>query len=136
MNNGPSHDDLLRQMAVARAALSHDAQSVVANARTLADWKHHFRAHPWLFCGGAAAIGFLLVPERKPTSAGSSAEGAASGLDESPPSIAVTVLGAAATFAARQSLNYLIRRGFHLLEQRSAPPSEAGSAPDAEPTQP
>ncbi len=65
MNNGSQHDDLLRQMAGARAALSRNAQSAVDNARTLADWKFHYRNHPWLCCGAAAAAGYLLVPQRR-----------------------------------------------------------------------
>ncbi|MEX2112871.1 MAG: hypothetical protein WD845_06765 [Pirellulales bacterium] len=136
MNNGSGHDDLLRQMAAARAALSRDAQSAVANARTLADWKHHFRAHPWLFCGGAAALGFLLVPQRKPSGGSTADERATGDAAEVPASIAATVLGAAATFAARQSLNYLIRRGFDLLEQRSPPAGETTSAPDVDSARP
>ncbi len=130
MNNGSGHDDLLRQMAAARAALSRDTQSAVSDARTLADWKHHFRAHPWLFCGGAAAIGVLLVPEKKPTPTQSTGEPATDDVTPREASFVATLVGAAATFAARQSLNYLLRRGFDWLDERASAPSGAGPAAD------
>src|SRR5689334_9833962 len=65
MNNGNDADDLRRQLAAARASLSRDAQAVASDARTLADWRHHVRNHPWLAMGGAAAVGFLLAPRRR-----------------------------------------------------------------------
>jgi len=69
MNNGKDADDLRRQLAAARASLSRDAQAVASDARTLVDWRHHLRAHPWLAVGGAAAVGFLLAPRRRRRSA-------------------------------------------------------------------
>jgi hypothetical protein len=65
MNNGNDADDLRRQLAAARASLSRDAQAVASDARTLVNWRHHVRNHPWLAMGGAAAVGFLLAPRRR-----------------------------------------------------------------------
>jgi hypothetical protein len=132
MKNGSGHDDLLRQMAAARAALSRDAQSAVSDARTLADWKHHFRAHPWLFCGGAAAIGFLLVPEKKQSPIQLSGEPATADVTPREATFVATLVGAAATFAARQSLNYLLRRGFDWLDLRTSASGDAGPMPDSD----
>ena len=60
-------DDIEQSLARNRAALAHDVQSLVREVRTLADWRHHFRAHRWLYCSGAAAVGFMLVPRRSRT---------------------------------------------------------------------
>jgi short subunit dehydrogenase-like uncharacterized protein len=59
-------DDLQQQLATARSALVNDMGGAVDSAKTLADWRQHFRAHPLVFCGAAAALGFLLVPRRRP----------------------------------------------------------------------
>jgi hypothetical protein len=131
MKNGSGHDDLLRQMAAARAALSRDAQSAVSDARTLADWKHHFRAHPWLFCGSAAAIGFLLVPERRPAPVPVSGQPSEADLSPREAGVIATLAAAAATFAARQALNYAIRRGFDWLETRTTPNGDDAADFDA-----
>jgi hypothetical protein len=127
MNNGSKHDDLLRQMAGARAALSSNAQSAVDNARTLADWKYHYRNHPWLFCGVAAAVGYLLVPQPKlsrPTT--ESDEEATSAATRS--GVAAGLLTTAAGLIIRQSLPFLIRRGFQWIDARTAPASEANGS--------
>jgi hypothetical protein len=128
--DGSNHDDLLRQMAAARAALSRDAQSAVSDARTLADWKHHFRAHPWLFVGGAAAIGFLLVPEKKEARVQLAGEPTEADMTPREAGVLATLATAAATFAARQSLNYLLRRGFDWFEERATPANETDFTTD------
>ncbi|MGD9724477.1 MAG: hypothetical protein AB7O59_24785 [Pirellulales bacterium] len=65
MSFGSEPDELRHELAAARAALARDAQAAAADARTLADWRHHFRAHPWVWCGSAAALGYLIVPARR-----------------------------------------------------------------------
>jgi hypothetical protein len=125
MENGSVSEHIRREMAEARAALAHDARAVAWDARTLADWRHHFRAHPWLFCGGAAALGFLLVPRREQPNYAASAKRAAekNGQAETTPSaasLATTLLGIGVTFLARQSANYLARRGLDWLTLRAA----------------
>ncbi|MEX2113414.1 MAG: hypothetical protein WD845_09525 [Pirellulales bacterium] len=121
MNNGSDHDSLRRELAAARAALARDAHAAVVDAHTLADWRYHFRAHPWLCCTGAAALGFLLVPARRQAAAsathfkstnGHVAEPAAKG-------IAATLFGLGTTLLARQALSYATRRGHDWLELRS-----------------
>src|SRR5690348_14445396 len=62
MNPTASEDELRLQLAAVRASLAREARAVVSDARTLTDWRHHYRLHPWLFCAGAAAIGFVLAP--------------------------------------------------------------------------
>lgn len=58
-------DDLQQRLAAARSALVSDMGGAVDSAKTLTDWRQHFRAHPLVFCGAAAALGFLLVPRRR-----------------------------------------------------------------------
>ncbi len=123
MNNGPAPDNLRRELAAARAALARDAHAVVADAHTLTDWRYHFRAHPWLCCTGAAALGFLLVPARRQAAAVPSAlSNLTNGQNAAPAAkgIAATLVGLGTTFLARQALNYTTRRGLGWLELRSA----------------
>jgi hypothetical protein len=65
MISEPNPEDIERQMAEMRSALQQDVRVLATEARTLADWRTHFRAHPWLFCGIAAALGFMLVPRAR-----------------------------------------------------------------------
>jgi len=65
MISEPNPEDIERQMAEMRAALQQDVRVLASEARILADWRTHFRAHPWLFCGVAAALGFILVPRAR-----------------------------------------------------------------------
>jgi hypothetical protein len=61
----PTPDEITRRLAEMRSVLEQDVGRLASEARKCADWRNHFRAHPWLYCGGAAAIGFLLVPRRQ-----------------------------------------------------------------------
>jgi len=65
MISEPNPEDIERQMAEMRSALQQDVRVLATEARILADWRTHFRAHPWLFCGIAAALGFMLVPRAR-----------------------------------------------------------------------
>jgi hypothetical protein len=58
-------EEIQRRMAAVRRELEQQVAGVFTNARTLADWRHHFREHPLLICGAAAVIGFLVVPQRR-----------------------------------------------------------------------
>src|SRR6476659_2736536 len=64
MSSQPGRNDLENELAALRKSLAHDASAAGSDARTLTDWRYHFRAHPWLLCGGALCLGWLLVPRR------------------------------------------------------------------------
>jgi hypothetical protein len=123
MDYQQSPDDIRREMALARAALARDARAALVDARTLVDWRHHFHVHPWLFCGCAAAVGFLLVPHREHSKSVQYVEPADSqprGDQPHTKGLAATALGLAATFMAKQSLNFATRRGMDWLEMHRA----------------
>jgi hypothetical protein len=61
----PKPDEIQTRLAELRGALERELDGAVANARTLADWRYHFRAHPGWFCAAAALVGFVLVPARR-----------------------------------------------------------------------
>ena len=65
MNNDDS-DWLREQMARVRSHLANDVGEVVEQAKELTDWRRHVRRHPWLCAGAAAALGFMVVPARRP----------------------------------------------------------------------
>ncbi len=108
-------DEIRKEMIVARAALMRDTDAAASDARALTDWRTHFRAHPWLICGGAVAIGFVLVPRKERSSGAQIAERAVSQFPNADQphtkGLAATAIGLAATFLVKQSLNYLTRRG-------------------------
>jgi hypothetical protein len=124
MHNGSAREHLRQELAAAREALARDAHAVIEDAHTLADWRHHYRAHPWLYCGGATMLGYLLVPSRhtakfdanfalaERTPAAETAAPATKGA-------LATLVGAGGAFLARQTLNYATRRGLDWLQQRS-----------------
>lgn len=59
-----SVDDIRRQMAEIRSQLHHDMTRVVGEATSVTDWRSYVRERPWLFLGGAFAMGYVLVPRR------------------------------------------------------------------------
>jgi hypothetical protein len=65
MNPITNPDDLERKLAKMRSVLDQDVRDLANQARTMVDWRYHFRSHVWLYCGGAAALGFMLVPYRR-----------------------------------------------------------------------
>jgi hypothetical protein len=136
MHNGSAREHLRQELAAARAALARDAHAAIEDAHTLADWRHHFRAHPWLCCGGAAIVGYLLVPARHTVKFVPQFEKLREAMTErvqsnDAPAAATkgalaTLAGLGGTFLARQALNYATRRGMEWLQQRSQPrPPEA-----------
>ena len=48
-----------------RRDVGDDVQGIVASAKTLTDWRHYAKHHPWLCLGAAFAAGYVLVPARK-----------------------------------------------------------------------
>jgi hypothetical protein len=57
--------EIVRDMRTVRRELRDDVQDVVGRARTLVDWRHYVRAHPWIFMTVGLAAGFLLAPTRQ-----------------------------------------------------------------------
>jgi hypothetical protein len=129
-------------MMAVRTALHDDVRAVAVDARQMVDWKHHFKAHPLLWCGGAAAIGFLLVPgvprrrswaeapERElPTRARTSAMRVplASGAAAALTSLAVNVVTRVATRAASE---YLSQLGRGPASHQAAQPRTDGTSDD------
>ena len=118
-------DDLRLQLAAARDSFARDAQAAAADARLLLDWRHHFRSHPWLYCGGAAAMGYLLVPRRRATQpqvvappASQPQAQAIAGADATVQSVAAKLAMVVLTMLARQSASYLYQHGLEILKAR------------------
>jgi hypothetical protein len=59
-------DDIQRRMAQIRHDMHGEVLGAVKGARSLTDWRSLARSHPWLTIGVASAIGYLLVPRRRP----------------------------------------------------------------------
>ncbi len=57
-------DDLRKRMAQIRRELDEDVETVVEQAKELTDWKKIVAKHPFLTVSAAAAVGFLIVPNR------------------------------------------------------------------------
>jgi hypothetical protein len=57
-------DEIQRQMAELRIDLHRDVEGIVDSARALADWRYYVRKYPWVCLGGAAVLGYLIVPGR------------------------------------------------------------------------
>jgi hypothetical protein len=47
-----------------RCGIDQDLAGMVASARSMVDWKHYVKTHPWACLGTAAVLGFLIVPKR------------------------------------------------------------------------
>jgi hypothetical protein len=62
MNELPDRDALEHRLAAARQSLHWDMQELRSQAQTLVDWRSYFRSHPWLYCGAAATLGYLIAP--------------------------------------------------------------------------
>ena len=105
-------DDIEQQLATMRSVLHQDVRHLATEARTLVDWHYHFRAHPWIYCGGAAALGFMLVPGRERLLTGDDKNAALRPSDtaHSGGSFLKSMFTLAATTVIRESLGYLIQR--------------------------
>ena len=115
-------DEIERQLAAVRSVLRRDVRDLVSEAQELVDWRHHFRAHPWLYCGGAAAVGFMLVPPlqrplRVEALVVADGEGDKKFVVRQPAAVVPEVEGVlktalklAATVLVRESVGYLMQR--------------------------
>ncbi len=55
-------EKIRREMRELREEFDSDVQQIVAQARTLTDWRSYVRARPWLCAGAAMAAGYVLTP--------------------------------------------------------------------------
>ncbi|MFO0909366.1 MAG: hypothetical protein U0794_13615 [Isosphaeraceae bacterium] len=60
-------DEIRRQMALIRHELHADVREVVASAEAVTDWRRYLTWFPLVSLGTAFAVGYFLVPRRKPT---------------------------------------------------------------------
>ena len=64
MDDPPRADAVRERMQQLRCEIDGDMEDVSASARTMVDWKHYVKTHPWVCLGAVAALGFLIVPKR------------------------------------------------------------------------
>lgn len=57
-------EEIRQEMSNVRRDLSLNYGEVVDNARDMADWRYYVRNYPWASLGAAAALGYLVVPNR------------------------------------------------------------------------
>lgn len=145
MNSDPKTVDEIRaQMRVIRRDLRANVQGIVDNASQMFDWKNYVRSFPWVAVGGAAIIGFMLVPRRRvvtahiPQKTQESLEKLTHEIHAAvaparPPvasSLMATLLPVVGGIAFRVGTSYLTRMGSNWLDQMTqATPSSANRAP-------
>ena len=56
--------ELRKQMEHIRCELAGDVQDLAGDAKTLTDYRYHVRQHPWSALAAAAAVGYMLIPNR------------------------------------------------------------------------
>ncbi|QDT19775.1 hypothetical protein [Gimesia chilikensis] len=61
---GRSAEEISHSMKRLRNELDGDVHQIKQSAATLSDWQYYIRNYPWISLGGAALIGYLLVPKR------------------------------------------------------------------------
>ena len=81
MNDPPPAESVRARMQQLRCEIDGDMEDMSAHARTMLDWKHYVKTHPWVCFGAAVALGFLIVPKRP----------------KATPAVAATVIEPAAT---------------------------------------
>ena len=59
-----SAEAIQSKMHQVRLGLREDAQQIASSARDAVDWRFYVKHYPWACLGGAALIGFVLVPRR------------------------------------------------------------------------
>lgn len=63
-NSPDEPEQLQHQMAEIRLRWHEDVEEFVKSMRRATSWRHHVRRHPWLSVAGAAALGYLAVPQK------------------------------------------------------------------------
>jgi hypothetical protein len=64
MNSSDDADEIRRHMQEIRKEVRQDVDALVHQMHNYADWRYHWRKHPWLCMGTVAAIGYFAVPKR------------------------------------------------------------------------
>jgi hypothetical protein len=52
-------------MAQIRGQMSDSAHTVAVQAQRTTDWRTYVLRHPWIWAGGAALVGYLLIPKKQ-----------------------------------------------------------------------
>jgi len=60
----PQADRLRQEMRTIRRELGDDVEELVEHAERLMDWKYYVQRYPWACLGGAALLGYFLIPQR------------------------------------------------------------------------
>jgi hypothetical protein len=124
MNDPPRADAVRERMQQLRCEIDGDMEDMAASARTMVDWKHYVKTHPWVCLGAAVALGFLIVPKRSkatPAAAATLIEPAATGhvVVKSGPTITAgvidAILAAVANIAIQRATACLGRSAGRLL---------------------
>jgi hypothetical protein len=53
------------RMAQIRGQMSDSAHTVAVQAQRTTDWRTYVLRHPWIWAGGAALVGYLLIPKKQ-----------------------------------------------------------------------
>lgn len=59
-------DSIRQRMREVRCELGEDVEEFVESARTMTDWHYYFERYPWICIGAAFALGYVVVPGRRP----------------------------------------------------------------------
>jgi hypothetical protein len=59
-----SADEIRREMAITRRRVRAEVGEVFDGARQLTDWRFYTRQFPWALVGGAAVVGYALIPRK------------------------------------------------------------------------
>lgn len=57
-------EEISRKMADVRQVLDEDIQSIAQSAKVMTDWTYYVKQYPWASVGAAAALGYLMVPNK------------------------------------------------------------------------
>jgi hypothetical protein len=63
----PQADRLRQEMRTIRRELGQEVEDLVEHAEQLMDWRYYVRRFPWASLGGAALLGYFIVPQRTVT---------------------------------------------------------------------
>lgn len=64
MSNEWTAEHIQRRMSQIRHELDETVEDISGQAKQLQDWRYYVRQYPWFFVGTAAALGYLMVPDR------------------------------------------------------------------------